>query len=211
MYCHQCGAKAYETYCSRCGAKLIIADSDHEALPQDWADEIRYEVLLRRPEIRDLIGRYTSQSQKRVSADDFLELCDKAFVPLTGVSFAKTGAIAQPIYAALGIRTGKMRKEFIPESAGKVLVAAICSLARHGQPLNKVEQGQDGCLLKAGLPSDMWSFTGDLLITIERQEQGTSVEAATVIKGQLYDWGKSKRILSELFDDIKGLPVFPLA
>lgn len=207
MYCHQCGAKTYGTYCSHCGAKLITADSDFEPLPQDWADEIRYEVLLRRPEIRDLIARHASQSQKRMSADDFLELCDKAFVPLTSVSLSKIGAIVQPIYATLGIKTGKTRKEFFTAPAGKVLVAAICSLARHGQPLNKAEQGQDGCLLKVGLPSDMWSFSGDFLITIQRQEQGSSVEAATVIKGQLYDWGKSKRILTELFDDIKGLPV----
>jgi hypothetical protein len=90
---------------------------------------------------------------------------------------------------------------------GKALVAAVCSLARHGQALNKVEQGQDGCLLKAGIPSDMWSFAGDFLITVQRQEQGASAEAATVIKGQLYDWGKSKRILTELFNDIRDLPV----
>ncbi|MCZ7625332.1 MAG: hypothetical protein C3F12_07495 [Candidatus Methylomirabilota bacterium] len=110
-------------------------------------------------------------------------------------------------YAALGIKTGKTRKELVGGPSGKVLVATICSLARHGQPLNKVQQGQDGCLLKADLPSDIWSFAGDLVITIERQGRGTSVEAATVIKGQLYDWGKSNRILSELLDDIKGLPV----
>ena len=207
MYCHQCGAKAYGTYCSNCGAKLIANDSHLGPLPQDWADEIRYEVLLSRPEVRDLIARQASQSQKRMSADDFLELCDKAFVPLTGVSLAKIGAILQPIYAKLGVKTGKTRKEFYTAPAGKVLVAAICSLARRGEPLNKVEQGLDGCLLKAGIPSDMWSFAGDFLITIQREEQGTSVEAVTIIKGQLYDWGKSKHILKELFDDIKSLPV----
>lgn len=207
MYCHQCGAEADGNYCSRCGAKLITAANDLEPLPQDWAHEIRYQVLLRRPEVRDLITHHASQSQKHMSADDFLGLCDKAFVPLMGVSLAKIGAIAQPIYATLGIKTGKTRNEFLTVPTGKVLVAPICSLARHGQSLNNVERGQDGCLLKASLPSDMWSFAGDLIVTIQRQEQGSSVEAATVIKGQLYDWGKSKRVLAELFNDIKGLPV----
>lgn len=97
MYCHQCGATAYGAYCSHCGTKLIIADNDPEPLSQDWADEIRYEVLLRQPEVRDLIARHASQSQKRMSAEDFLELCDKAFVPIAGVSLAKIGAIVQPI------------------------------------------------------------------------------------------------------------------
>ncbi|MGH7493487.1 MAG: zinc ribbon domain-containing protein [bacterium] len=207
MFCHQCGVEAQGAYCSHCGAKLITTAQGHEPLPQDWANEVRYDVLLRRPEVRDLIARHASQSQKRMSADDFLELCDKAFIPLAGVSLAKIGAIVQPIYAALGIKTGKTRKELFSKPVGKVLVAAISSLARHGQPLNKVEQGQDGCLLKAGIPSDMWSFAGDFLITVERREQGPSVEAVTVIKGQLYDWGKSKRILTELFNDIRDLPV----
>ncbi|RMD62953.1 hypothetical protein D6833_06235 [Candidatus Parcubacteria bacterium] len=164
-------------------------------------------MLLRQPEVRDLIARHSSQSPKRMSADDFLELCDRAFVPLTGVSLAEIGAIVQPVYAALGVKTGKVRRAFFAAPVGKVLVAALCSLARHGQPLHKVEQGQDGCLLKAGIPSDMWSFAGDLVITVQRVEQGATVEAATVIKGQLYDWGKSKRILTALFDDIKGLLV----
>jgi hypothetical protein len=207
MYCHQCGAKTYGKYCSKCGTKLITVDSNLEPPPQDWANEIRYEVLLSIPEVRDLVARHASQAQKRMSADDFLELCDKAFVPITGVSLAKVGAIVQPIYATLGIKTGKIRKELFTEPVGKALIAAICSLARHGQSLNKVEQGEDGCLLKAGIPSDIWSFRGDILVTIQHQEQGSSVEATTIIKGQLYDWGKSKRILTELFDDIKNLPV----
>jgi hypothetical protein len=87
---------------------------------------------------------------------------------------------------------------------------ACCSnllLARHGQPLNRVEQGQDGCLLNAAISYDIWSFAGDFLVTVQRQDQGSSVEAATVIKAQLYDWGKSKRILTNLFNDIRALPI----
>ncbi len=207
MYCHQCGAKVNGNYCSRCGAKITTANSDFEPFPKDWANEIRYETLLRHPEVRDLIARHASQSQKSMSADDFLKLCDKAFVPITGVSLALIGAIVKPIYVNLGIKTGKTRRKLFTLPAGKVLVAAICSLARHGQPLNKVIQGQDGCVLQVGLPSDMWSFAGDFLITVQRQEEGSSVEAATVIKGQLYDWGKSKRILKKLFNDITDLSI----
>ena len=207
MYCHQCGAEACGNYCSHCGAQLTTADGTLEPAPQDWAEEIRYDVLLRQPDVRELIAHHASQSRKHMSADDFLGLCDKAFVPLVGVSLSTIGAIAQPIYTALGIRTGKTQRGSFPIPTGKVLVAALCSLARHGQSLNDVEQGQDGCLLRADIPSDMWSFAGELLVTIQRQEQSSSVEAATAIKGQLCDWGKSKRILTELFDDIRGLTV----
>lgn len=207
MYCHQCGAKAHGAYCSQCGAKLMVSQEKQGDSPRDWSEEIRYEVLLGNSRVRELIAQHAARSGKKMSADAFLELCDKAFVPLAGVSLAKIGSIVQPISAALGIKTGKMRKEFFSRPPGKVIVAVLCSLARHGQVVQKVEQGQDGCLLKAELPSDMWSFAGDLLITIERQDQGTAVGASAVIRGQLYDWGKSKGILNELFNDIAGLPV----
>ncbi len=204
MYCHQCGAKAHGAFCSACGTKVITASSAVESPPLDWSSEIRYEVLLRVPEVRELIARYASQSTTRMSADEFLELCDHAVAPLVGVSLAKIAAIAQPIYATLGVKTGKMHRELLPVPAGRVLVATMCSLARRGRRINNVEQGEDGCLLKAELPSDLWSVAGEMLVTIERQEQGSIVEAATVIKGQLYDWGKSARVLKEFFDDIRG-------
>jgi hypothetical protein len=207
MYCHLCGAKGQGNYCHKCGAKLITAENNHEP-PADWSDEIRYEILLRRPEIRDLIARHASQKQTQMSGEQFLELCDKALAPLYGgIPMAKIINIAQPLYASLGIKTGETRKEFLALPAGKTLVAAVCSLARHGQPVNRVEQAEDGCLLEAGLPSDIWSFGGDLILTVQRLEEGSSVEAATAIKGQIYDWGKSKRALDKLFDDIKTLPV----
>lgn len=205
MYCHVCGAKGYGGYCYGCGAKLIVAESVNELIPQDWSDEIRYEVLLRIPEVRDLIARHASQGQEHLSGEKFLELCDKAFGPLAGVSLAKIATIAQPLYASLGVKTGKTRKESFTFPAGRALVAAICSLARHGQPLKGVEQGADGCLLKGGLPSDIWSFAGDFVVSVQSEGQGSTVEAATVIKGQLYDWGKSERVLDELFADIKAV------
>lgn len=207
MYCHQCGAKVYGAYCSDCGTKQIVGEEHSKTVPRDWADIIQYDVILGRPEVRDLIGRYASQAKEITSGEDYLKLCDKALIPLTGISFAKFAKIAHPIYAAVGLKTSKKRKESFAEPAGRVLVATICSLARHGQQLNKAEQGQDSCLLKATIPSNMWSFAGDIVITVERQKEGTSVEAATVIKGQVFDWGKSKRLLNSLFEDISSLPV----
>ncbi len=206
MYCHRCGAEVHGLYCSHCGTRVL---SDSAATPPErgWIDEIRYDVLLRHSDVRELIARYAARSPQRMSAEDFLELCDKAFVPVAGVSLVKVCAMTQPISAALGVKTGKRRKEFFTVPAGKVLVAVLCSLARHGQPIDTVEQGIDGCLLKAVLPSDIWSFEGEFLVTVQRLDQGTSVEAATHVRGQLFDWGKSGRAIRTLFNDISDLAV----
>jgi hypothetical protein len=72
--------------------------------------------------------------------------------------------------------------------------------------LKQVRQGTDGCLFEAELPSDMWSFAGDLFIEVRKEGTGTVAEARTVIKGQLFDWGKSKRCLEELLSDLDRMP-----
>lgn len=211
MFCHNCGAKAHGAYCSQCGTKIVSGEGEPEPTPpvhggndDDWVNEIRYEVLLNKRNVRDLIAQHAAQYQKRMSAEEFLGLCDKAFSSVPGLSLTKIGAIAQPLFADLGVKTGKNRVEVLNAPPGRVIVAILCSLARRGQSMSHVDQAQDGCLIRAALPSDMWSFAGDLLITVKRHGQGTAVEAATAIKGQLYDWGKSKRILSALFEDISG-------
>jgi hypothetical protein len=105
----------------------------------------------------------------------------------------------------MGINTGKSRRQVLARPAGTTVVAALCSLARHGRALQQVHQGEDGCVLEATLPSDLWSFGSDLVISIKRVPGGTEVEAATNILGQLFDWGKSKRCLNQLFEDLETL------
>jgi hypothetical protein len=111
--------------------------------------------------------------------------------------------IAQPIYASLGVATGKEQTQVIDSPVGRVLVRVLCSLARRGQTLRGVRQATDGCFFEAVLPSDIRSFEGDVLVTVRRREWKTEVTAATRIKGQLFDWGKSRRSLEEFFADLQ--------
>jgi hypothetical protein len=186
-------------------AQTAVAPTPAALTIADWHHEIRYDVLLHFGEVRDLIARYAAQSRKVMSGEQFLELCDKAFKPLSGVSLSAVVSIAAPIYSRLGIRTGKAQAEAVPKPTGKVLVATVCSLARYGRRLKEVHQAQDGCVIEAALPSDIWSLEGELVISLRRHGAGTLVEASTKIPGQLYDWGKSKQCLSQLFEDAKSL------
>jgi len=143
-------------------------------------------------------------SKKRLSGEDFLALCDK-IVPL-GFSLEKTAELVVPIFAKLGAKAGKEHSETLSRPPGSVIVAALCSLARQGQVLQQVRQLEDGCLLEATLPSDMWSWSGRVYVSIRRAGAETVVDGATKIEGQLFDWGKSKRCLEALFADIKATP-----
>ena len=96
-----------------------------------------------------------------MSGEEFLDICDKAFSPLMGgVPIGKVAAIAQPLYARMGIRTGQNKSEVVSLPVGHAIVTTLCALARNSHSVNRVQQADDGCLIEAVLPSDMLSFAG---------------------------------------------------
>jgi hypothetical protein len=210
-FCSNCGAKSPGKFCSECGTNVsgpTLAIEPLDVLPvDDWADEVRYSILLHFAEVRDEIARFAAQAKKGLSAEEFLKACDLAFKPLTGVSLSQIATIAAPISSRLGIRMEKKRNWSIKRPIGKVLVATLCSMARHGQTLKNVQQAQDGCIFEATVPSDIWSFAGEFVVSIHRDTGRTHVEGSVKIPGQLYDWGKSQQSLDRLYQDLQTLLV----
>lgn len=204
MFCSNCGAKAEGRFCAHCGHQLSTEAESH-AVRGEWRDEIQYEKLLRHVEVRDQIARHAGLAHAGLSGEKFLELCDKVFAPLmSGVSLAAVTNLALPIYAQLGIQTGKRQATLLPLRPGDVLVATLCSLAQRGQKIRSVQQESDACQLTAELPSDLRTMTGgELHIVLRKQGGQMFVEAWTYIPGQLYDWGKSAQILAQLFTHLQ--------
>jgi hypothetical protein len=189
-------------FCAGCGTRAVPAGDIVDVIPiGDWRDEVRYAVLLKFPEVRDVLAE-VHECAKKMTGEEWLELYDKAFQPLTHVSVKTVASIVAPIYAKMGIKTGKTRTEVFAEPPGQLMVDVLCALARHGLPLGKVHQGQSGCVFEAKLPSDLWAFEGQVVVTVERSGAKTKVDAATMIPGQLFDWGKSTRCLEKLFGDL---------
>lgn len=203
MFCSNCGAEASGKFCSQCGAALERSVAPADPVIDDWSQLVDYATLIRIPTVRDKIASHASQAPTRLSGEDFLALCDK--VVSLGVPLAKIGAVGQSMYARLGVKTGKERSETLSTPPGTTIVAALCSLAWRGHLLQDVQQFEDGVHLKAELPSDIWSFQGDLLVDVRRSETGTRMDGATNIQGQIFDWGKSSRCLRTLFEDVKKL------
>lgn len=205
VFCSNCGAEARGNFCWQCGAPLNSPSLSSPSGTQDWSQEIRYEKLIHNSEVRDIIRRHETLTEKSLSGEEFLAFFDKV-VPL-GFSLEKLGRISHTISTQIGVKTGKERSEILQLSPGTAMVAVLCSLARHGQMLRQVHQYEDGCLLEADIPSDMWSLKGTMYIRILKDNGLVRVDATTKITGQLFDWGKSKRYLDTLFADIKATPV----
>ena len=204
MFCSECGKPAQGKFCSHCGVSLaateLVSQIELTEIAPDWDHEVQYETILKYPGVRDTIERHASQAPKRLTGEQFLMLADK-LVPM-GVSLEGLASVVQPLYARLGIKTGKERVAHVVAPVGQVIVRALCSLASHGQKLRSVTQAADGCLLEAALPSDLFSLEGTLLVSIKRNKSHAEVCGATHIGGQLYDWGKSNRCLDKLFTDL---------
>jgi hypothetical protein len=216
MFCSQCGAQGQDgdRFCSRCGAPLRSPDdagptqaAAAEAAPADWSDTVDYRALIAIPEVHDRIAAATAQASAPMSAKDFLATAEKALAPVYSSSVPTESVMqfVQPIYERIGIQTGKARTEQFPWPAGRVIVAVLCSLARHASPIGAVRQGRDGVVIDATLPSSALALKTTLVVTVTRKPQGTSVEVAAASKGQLYDWGRSKRTIQTVFDDIAAL------
>jgi hypothetical protein len=216
MFCSECGQSATGKFCASCGTalqkvalpnlKIIPAELQAEAMLQDWATSIDCHAIIAVPAVRDRIKASASRAKTRMSGEKFLEICDGFLSPLTGgVPFTAIAQLSQPISERLGLKTSKSRTQFFPQPPGRVLVAVLCSLAENGQQLGNIIQAADSCTLEAALPSDIWSLRGDLRVCIRPANDGTSVEVETLIPGQIYDWGKSKRALDRLFDDATQL------
>lgn len=204
MFCSECGKSVHGKFCSFCGTARTAADLAVEIKPMDvvpdWEGEVQYESIIRFPGVRESIERHSQQAIKQLSGEQFLALADK-LVPL-GVSLESLASIAQPLYAKLGIKTGKQRCQQVQAPLARVMVRALCSLARRGQSLRRVTQAVDGCLLEATLPSDLCSLEGELLLSMRRVGSQAEVNGSTRIPGQIYDWGKSNRCLDRLFTDL---------
>src|ERR1700730_15077693 len=145
MFCSNCGAKVGGKFCCECGSPLTVLAKGPPPLPawaDDWHEEIGYDVLLNNHEVRDLIAKYAAQARKGLSAETIMALYDKIMKPVTGVSMVTVMNIALPIHPRLGIRTGKTRQERLAGPAGKTVVAALCSLARHGWTMKQVHQAE---------------------------------------------------------------------
>ncbi|MGH6837677.1 MAG: hypothetical protein ACREDT_02520 [Methylocella sp.] len=204
MFCSNCGAQATGNFCAKCGYSLKGQTAMPDGRFRDWSSEVRYDTLILFPEVRDLIARAASAYQKRMSGEDFLGAADKVVsLVVSTVSLKAVAELAVPILGYLGIKTGKARSKTIQCPPGKAIVAVLCAFARQGQEIRQVQQFEDGCMLEAKIPSDFWSWEGSLFVTIHVSNDATRVDAATNIKVQLYDWGKSNRYLERLFSAIE--------
>ncbi|KAK2685897.1 hypothetical protein QWA68_015020 [Fusarium oxysporum] len=207
MFCSECGEEADGRFCWNCGSKLregasvnrtmssTTTSSATVTLPTKlWHQEINYDTLIKLPEVKDKLAMQTVKGRK-ISAEEFVEFFPKSMQIGAG--------LGQAFGSMLGFKTGKSHTDTLIRPCGVVLVAALCYLTRSRFSISTVRQGVNAVAVTSDIPSDLWSWKGELEIIVTKDGGNTKVHAATNIPGQKYDWGKSKRILEKLFTALR--------
>lgn len=206
MFCANCGASvAGGNFCAVCGASLR-ADPTAQAAPSDpadWANEVRYDVIAAVPAIRDRIAENfaaATQSANMQKVLDRIDLVSAGDSVRAGLAWAP---VLQSAMARRGVKASGERAELRQRPVGWVLADVLCVLASCGHSVRRVQQGTDGCELECVIaPGSRVLIGGTLLVTVERTGHGTGIRAVAHLPGLIRDWGASRQILSQIFDNL---------
>lgn len=229
MFCTQCGKQAApeHVFCAGCGTRLaretgaapmglmaaaqpVLAEPSAATVSvptgplEDWRETTNYRAVLGHPEVKALVAEAAKAGKAGMTGDEFMKLAQPILDASGsgGVPMKLIAEIATPLYAKMGVKTGKEAKNGYKTPYGRVLAAILCSLASRNQTLVAVHEGTDGCVVMADIPSSLTTGKGKLSLTLERKAEGTMVSSAVVFEGQSSDWGRSQRLLEELHQDI---------
>lgn len=204
--CEKCGNPISETinYCSICGKKISLPRKIKKPILQDhWSNEKDYGSLLKYPEVRELISESAKKALPKLTAEEFTKIADLVLKPTTGIPLEKICDILLPISKKYGIGTGKSYSWIVSYPVSEAIVRIFCSLAKNGYPLKEVQKANNGLLIIAQLPSDIWTVGGTIMLMVEASSLGSRVEINVKIEGQLLDWGKSKAVIKKIIIDIE--------
>tara|TARA_R110002049_G_scaffold2750_7_gene22094 strand:- start:38808 stop:39464 length:657 start_codon:yes stop_codon:yes gene_type:complete len=177
----------------------LVATLVELAVP--WTQTLDYANLTSQDEPRDRIAAAARSAENNLSGEDFLAIVD-AVSPI-GVSISKlTGAIV-PIFDKLGFHTSHQSQGMFQAEPGRVLLATLCTLASRSLTIKDVHQGDNACSIVADIPLGIITNPGQVVVALELSGTAVIVSLSTRINGQWHDWGKSKRMIDDIYAAIQ--------
>jgi len=203
MFCHNCGFKTDSNFCPGCGTKMVESDSK---IIKSWRKESDFKKVAKHPDVLEFISKHSEFSNKKISSDYLLDKFDLIFGTFTGVSTNLIMEIGVPIYQKLGVKTGKKDNSIFDEPINEVFVKVLCSISANKKlEFKEFYQAKDGLLVISEIKSDFLSYKGNLMIELQQSDNGVIAKINAIIKGQLCDFGKSKKIVSSVLTDLKTI------
>lgn len=130
----------------------------------------------------------------------------KLIAPIVGIPsgvFQLSMKLGDALGKKLNLKSSKKVEKILPNPYVLVVRATAAAIGSLKYEITNLLDTPQGSAIEAKLPLDIFSLGGSLLFEII--EQGTSlvhIIGSSEIKGQLFDWGKGKRSLQDVFDKI---------
>jgi hypothetical protein len=207
MYCNNCQSNSSGKFCPECGAKLKKTSPSKRQ--KSWKKEKSLEGLINNTEFREILTFYKTQSPKSMSAEEFLDGFDTILKSISGESFSfkKTTQFTSNIFSELGINAGKETTHCVSITYIEVVGKTLFSMAKNGYAVTTISHLNNGIFLSGKIASDLWTMGGDILIVIQATDNQTIIQIKAIIKGQLFDWGKSQKVIDNIAKDISSMVV----
>ena len=212
MFCTECGAPLAEghKFCGQCGTPVttlttpVASPGSVDFTDVDWREASDIQTVLGHPEVKALVRSAAAQNPNGISGEEFLEKAEPIVTALSGSPLPLKAIVdlAGPLYEKMGIKTGSELKNGYASSFGRTLAALLCALAKQGIVLSRTEKGEDGWLIEAERPIGLLTMAAKLTCIMEQRPEGIMLRTAMVIPGQAFDWGRSKKALDQLHQDI---------
>ena len=208
MFCTECGRKFADTdkFCAECGTARPDAPPAPDIDPAlDWRNSHSVRDIMHHPDVRARIEKVTGANPQGMSAERFYEIARPLMI-VTGAGPAPPlkliKDISLPLTAKLGMKTSRELSQGFRNTFGETLAAVLCSLASRSQPVEDITEATNGCVITSKMASSIWSWEGDMIVTLETHPEGTLLTGVITVPGQLSDMGKSRRVLQALVDDV---------
>lgn len=154
-----------------------------------------------RPTIREMLaGQPLRPSTSGMTERDVAELLS-AVGPLSSSLFLGSMRAGRALGSALGIQSAKRASRAFTAPYASVVLALALALRQQGREMTALYDTPRGATIEATLPNDAFSLGGQLAFeVVDGGAAGATIEGASVINGQSFDWGKGKRALTAVLD-----------
>ena len=115
--------------------------------------------------------------------------------------FAPLLKVSDTLWSNLGVKNQQRFAHDFNGEYGVVTARFLQAVVHHGCHVAAAWDTANGCFVEIKLPVDVLSMRGTYGADIIDGSFGSvRVEIASQTKGQLFDWGKSKRLAEQIFD-----------
>lgn len=208
MLCTHCKQQLVvgHRFCGHCGTPITPTDIPETEASTDWRTSMRPREIMDHPEVRARIEKVTGATPQGMTAEQFYAIA-KPIMSVTGAGplppLKLLKDVALPIYAKLGVKTQSEVSQGFKNTFGETLAAVLCSLASRSQPVTEITEATNGCIITSTMASSIWSWEGKMVVSLETHPEGTLLKGTITVPGQTSDWGKTKRALQGLIDDVQ--------